>query len=520
MADSVSTSGTVRQEPAAEDEDSAAIDPWRQVLKRAGKKQMRDVQGSDRGRAMMKMLPWAAGLWLALGATPLAAGPLRPDQQAFRGLYKELVETNTTYSSGSCTLAAGRMAARLKAAGYEDRDLTLFSVPEHPKDGGLVAVLDGTDAKARPILLLAHLDVVEAKREDWTRDPFTLIEENGFFYARGASDDKAMAAIFTDTMIRLRSEKRPRRAVKFALTCGEEHNGPFDGAEWLANNRRALIDAEFALNEGGGGRLDPQGKPLYLTMQVSEKAPQNYTLEVTNPGGHSSLPRPDNAIDELAAALIKIQAYKFPVRIDDSTRAFWTQMAKVVSPATGQAMAAIAANPNDGPADILLSRDPTYNALLRTTCVVTLVSGGHAPNALPQRATATINCRIFPGETVEAVRLKLTELIGNPAVSVNVQGQQAPQSRPAPLREVIVRPAASVGHALYPNLPLIPSMSTGASDSIYLAAVGIPSYGVPGILYESDGGGIHGLNEHIRVKSLYDGRDYLHRLIRLYAEMP
>uniref|UniRef100_UPI0035CB60AF M20/M25/M40 family metallo-hydrolase n=1 Tax=uncultured Sphingomonas sp. TaxID=158754 RepID=UPI0035CB60AF len=346
------------------------------------------------------------------------------------------------------------------------------------------------------------------------------IEENGFFYARGASDDKAMVAIYTDTMIRLRAEKRPRRTVKLALTCGEEHNGPFDGAEWLANNRRALIDAEFALNEGGGGRLDPQGKPLYFAMQVSEKSPQNYTLEVTNPGGHSSLPRADNAIDELAAALIKVQAYKFPVKIDETTRAFWTQMATVVSPVAGQAMTAIAANPNDRLAEALLGRDPGYNSLLRTTCVVTLLSGGHAPNALPQRATANINCRIFPGETVEEVRRKLAEVIGDPAVSVSVQGQQAPKSRPAPLREAIVGPAASLGRELYPKVPLILSMSAGASDSIYVAAVGIPSYGVPGILYENDGGGIHGLNEHIRVKSLYDGRDYLHRLIRLYAEMP
>lgn len=458
------------------------------------------------------------GLLIATGAT--ATEPARPDQQAFRGLYRELVETNTTYSSGSCTLAAQRMAARLKAAGYEDRDLTLFSVPEHAKDGGLVAVLAGTDPTVGPILLLAHLDVVEAKREDWTRDPFALIEENGFFYARGASDDKAMAAIFTDTMIRLRSESRPKRAVKLALTCGEEHNGPFDGAEWLASNRRALIDADFALNEGGGGRLDAQGKPLYLAMQVSEKSPQNFTLTVTDPGGHSSLPRADNAIDELAVALTKIQAYKFPVRIDETMRVFWTQMATVVPSAAGAAMTAVAVDPHDRLAEALLAREPTYNALLRTTCVVTMMAGGHAPNALPQRATATINCRIFPGETVAEVQRTLDDVIGDPAVTVSVQGQQAPRSRPAPLREAVVGPATALGRKMFPKVPMIPTMSTGASDSIYLAAAGIPSYGVPGIFYESDGGGIHGLNEHIRVKSLYDGRDYLHRLVRLYASLP
>lgn len=239
----------------------------------------------------MMRLPLFAAALLLLASPPALAqtppGPPREDQAYFRALYKELVETNTTLSTGSCTLAAKRMAAHLKAAGYADADLTLFSVPEHPKDGGLVAVLPGSDRGAKPILLLAHLDVVEAKREDWTRDPFTFIEENGFFFGRGVSDDKVQAAIFTDTMIRLRAEKRPRRTVKLALTCGEETTGAFNGAGWLAKNRRELIDAEFALNEGGGGRVDPKGTPLALGIQVSEKVYQDFTLEVTNPGGHS-----------------------------------------------------------------------------------------------------------------------------------------------------------------------------------------------------------------------------------------
>ena len=452
------------------------------------------------------------------GPAALAQEALRPDQAAFRSLYKELVETNTTLSAGSCTLAAERMAARLRAAGYPDSDLTFFSIPEKPKEGGLVAVLPGADPKAKAILLLAHVDVVEAKREDWVRDPFTLIEENGFFYARGASDDKAMAAIFTDSMARLRAEKRPRRTVKLALTCGEETSGVFNGAEWLANNRRSLIDAEFALNEGGGGRIDPSGKPLALVVQVSEKASQNYTLEVRNPGGHSSMPRPDNAIYSLAAALSKIQAYKFPVKVDDTTRAFWTQTARIVSQPLGQAMTAIAANPNDKLAESLLSRDPLFNSTLRTTCVATLLNAGHAENALPQRATANVNCRIFPGDTIEGTRQALADAIGDNSVSVTAKERRGPPSHPAPLAENVLGPAKRLGTEFFPGLPLIPSMSTGASDSIYLAAVGIPSYGVPGILYEYDGGGIHGLNEHIRTKSVYDGRDYLHRLIRTYAD--
>ena len=454
------------------------------------------------------------------GCSPLAAQAptLRPDQVKFRALYAELVDTNTTLSSGSCTLAAQRMAARLRAAGYGDADLTLFAVPDHPKEGGLVAVLPGSDPTARPMLLLAHIDVVEAKREDWTRDPFTLVEENGFFYARGASDDKAQAAVFTDAMIRLRAEQRPRRTVKLALTCGEETSGAFNGAQWLSNNRRALIDAEFALNEGGGGRVDPAGRPLALAIQVSEKVYQDFTVETTNPGGHSSLPRLDNAIYQLAAALTKIQGYTFPVRIDDTTRAFWTQTARIVSPAAGDAMRAIVANPDDKLAERLLARDPLFNSTLRTTCVVTLINGGHAQNALPQRATANVNCRIFPGESVDSVRAKLVEVIGDPAVSVIAKPRQGPLGRPAPLRAAIVEPAEKLGAEMFPGIPLIPVMSTGASDSIYMAAVGIPSYGVPGILYEADGGGIHGLNEHLRVSSLYTGRDYMYRLIRLYAD--
>ena len=472
------------------------------------------VSGIHAGAVILAWSPLAA-------QAPAAPTPvLRPDQAAFRDLYKELVETNTTLSAGSCTLAAERMAARLKAAGYTDADLTLFSVPDHPKEGGLVAVLPGADPNARPILLLAHLDVVEARREDWVRDPFTLVEENGFFYARGASDDKAMAAIYVDAMARLHVETRPRHTVKLALTCGEETTSAFNGANWLAQNRRQLIDADYSLNEGGGGRVDASGKPLLLQMQVSEKTSQNYTLEVTNPGGHSSMPRPDNAIYELAAALAKVQAYRFPVRIDDTTRAFWTQSAQIASPALAQAMRAIAANPNDRLAENLLSREPLYNSTLRTTCVATLLAGGHAENALPQRATANINCRIFPGETVEGTRDTLARIIDNPAVTVTSRSRRGPPSHPAPLRAALVDPAVALGKEMYPGLPLIPSMSTGASDSIYLAAVGIPSYGVPGILYEADGGGIHGLNEHIRVKSLYDGRDYLYKLLRTYADAP
>ena len=458
-----------------------------------------------------------AGL-AATALTPVSGQALRPDQAKFRALYQELVETNTTLSAGSCTQATQQIATRLKAVGYPDADLTLFSVPEHPKDGGLVAVLPGTDPKAKAILLLAHLDVVEAKREDWTRDPFKLVEENGYFYARGASDDKAMAAIYADTLIRMKSEKRAPRTVKLALTCGEETNGAFNGAEYLAANKRDLIDAQFALNEGGGGSVSPDGKPVALALQVSEKISQNYTLEATNPGGHSSRPRPDNAIYEIANAVTKIQGYTFPVTLDATTTAFLTRSQAVQPPLVAAAMKALVANPKDAAAAATLSKDPLLNSTLRTTCVVTLIGGGHAENALPQRATANVNCRIFPTETVEAAQAKLAEIIGDKGVSIVMKTRRGPPSRPTPLDPAVLGPAEAVAKSMYPGLPIIPLMSTGASDSIFLAAAGIPSYGVPGILYEADWGGIHGLNEHIRVKSVYDGRDFLHTLIRRYAE--
>ena len=447
-----------------------------------------------------------------------AAQAAHPGEAAFRTLYKELVETNTAHSTGSCTLAAAQIATRLRAAGYTDADLTPYAVPDAPKDGGLVAVLPGRDPQAKAILLLAHIDVVEAKRADWQRDPFTLIEENGQFYARGASDDKAMAAIFADTMIRLRGEARPRRTVKLALTCGEESTGVFNGAEWLATHKRDLIDAQFALNEGGGGRLDRDGKPQLLAMQVSEKTSQNYTMETRNPGGHSSQPRPDNAIYDMAAALTKIQAYSFPVHLDATTQASFARMGKIVGGPGGAAMTAIAANPKDTAAAALLSHDPLMNSTLRTTCVATLLEAGHAENALPQRAVANINCRIFPGETVEATRDRLAEVVGNPAATIVAKPRRGPPSKSTALDPAVFGPAEKLAAEMFPGLTLVPSMSTGASDSIYLAAVGIPSYGVPGILHEYDGGGIHGLDEHIRVKSVLDGRDYLHRLVRIYAD--
>jgi len=272
---------------------------------------------------MKKIASLALGVSFAASAAMAQATTPRADQVEFRALYKELVETNTTLSSGSCTLAAERMAARLRAGGVPESQMTLFAVPEFPKEGGLVVVYPGTSKSLKPMLLLAHLDVVEAKREDWVRDPFTLIEEDGYLYARGTVDDKAQAAIYTDTLIRFaKTGYKPKRTIKLALTCGEETSGAFNGAEWLAKNKRDLIDAEFALNEGGGGRTDGKGKLLVQSIQVGEKAYQDFTLTTTNPGGHSSQPVRENAIYAMADAVAKIRDYRFPLEFNDTTRAF------------------------------------------------------------------------------------------------------------------------------------------------------------------------------------------------------
>jgi len=462
----------------------------------------------------MRLLVLAA----LLGAAPVAAADIRPDQAAFRGLYKELVETNTTLSAGSCTLAAERMAARLKAAGYPDSAITLFSTPDHPKEGGLVAVLPGTDPRAKAILLLSHLDVVEANRADWTRDPFVLIEEGGYFYGRGTSDDKAHGAIFSDTMVRLKSAgTKLRRTVKLALTCGEETGGAFNGAAWLAQNHKEWIAAEFALNEGSVGIRDKDGKPVSLGMQAGEKVYQDFRIEATNPGGHSSRPRPDNAIYALAKALTAVGNYEFPAQFSDTTRAYFTETAKLTGGEAGAAMLRLVANPGDAAANAIVSRDPTFHSMLRTTCVATRLDGGHANNALPQRAGANVNCRMFPGDPIENVRALLVKAINDPAITVTPTGEISPTPPPPPLTPLVYGIARAVAATHFPGVPMLPAMTTGATDGRYLNAAGIPTYGVPGRFSDPDGNGVHGLNERKSVAGLYAERDYLFDLIQLYA---
>jgi acetylornithine deacetylase/succinyl-diaminopimelate desuccinylase-like protein len=455
---------------------------------------------------------------LVLCASAVQAQDLRPDQATFRALYKELVETDTSITTGSCTALADKIELHLRAAGYGDKDITRFAVADHPKEGGLVVILPGTSTTLKPILLLGHIDVVVAKREDWARDPYTLIEEGGYFYGRGTSDMKAMDAIWIDMMMRFKKEGyKPQRTLKLALTCGEETSTAFNGASWLARNKRDLIDAEFALNEGGGGRSDGHGKVMRMSLHVGEKAAGNYRIEATNEGGHSSAPVRDNAIYELSDALVKIREFEFPVMLNDTTRAFFGKLGPTMNDETGRAMTAIAANPNDKAAEAILNKDKSYHSMLRTTCVATLLDGGHANNALPQRAGANINCRIFPGVSTEEVRATLEKVIGDPRMTVKLTDDRGPLAKPPPLTPAIVGPAEKMVAKYYPGVPLVPTMSTGATDGIFLEAVGIPSYGPPGLYGDPDGNGTHGLNERAIVKSVYTGRDFLTELVKLYA---
>lgn len=465
----------------------------------------------------MRILTAAALSGLML-ATPVSAQTLRPDQAEFRALYQELVETNTTVTTGSCTLAAQRMMARLQAAGIPGDQLILFKTEEHPNDGGLVAIYPGRDPKAKAILLLAHIDVVEAKREDWVRDPFKLIEENGYFYARGTADDKSQAAIWTDTLIRFaKTGYRPRRTVKLALTCGEETSGAFNGAEYLATEKRDLIDAEFALNEGGGGRTDGKGKLLVQTIQIGEKAYQDFTLTATNPGGHSSQPVRENAIYAMADAVAKIRDHEFPLQFNEVTKAFFTKAGPMRGNETGQAMVALAANPADSAAEAIVNKDKMLHSLLRTTCVATLIDGGHALNALPQTVTANVNCRMFPGRTADETQAALAAAIGNPAITIVQRVTTKPIAKPPALDPKIVGPMERLAAKHFPGVPVIPAMSTGATDAVYTGGAGIPTYGVPGTWGDPDGNGVHGLNERIEVKALFAGRDYMFDLVKELA---
>jgi acetylornithine deacetylase/succinyl-diaminopimelate desuccinylase-like protein len=437
-----------------------------------------------------------------------------------REIYKELVEINTTDTpAGNVTKAAEAMAARLKAAGFPASDIQVLG-PD-PKKGNLVLRWRaGAGAGRKPILLLAHLDVVEAKREDWSFDPFTFLERDGFFYGRGTSDDKAMAAQFVANLIRLKQEGfTSDRDVILALTADEE-GGTFNGVDWLVKNHKNLIDAEFAVNEGGGGNMR-KGKYLTNEVQASEKVFQDFRLEVTNPGGHSSLPVKDNAIYHLAAGLARLAAFDFPVQMNEVTRGYFERSASVQDdPKMAADMRAVARSTPDAAAAARLSAAvPFYNSLMRTTCVATRLQGGHANNALPQMAGANVNCRILPGVSPASVKDKLVEVLADPQIKVSFVGEANP-SKPSPLRPDVMNAVETLTKQMFPGVVVVPVMSTGATDGLYLRNAEIPTYGIDGTFGDLDDVRAHGKDERVGVKQFYEGLEFQYRLIKMLAGRP
>jgi acetylornithine deacetylase/succinyl-diaminopimelate desuccinylase-like protein len=462
---------------------------------------------------------FAAAALLSCGAAASAQSG-DPDRAAFREIYQEMVEIDSSPSTGSCTKVVRAAETRLKAAGYSGDDVQLVIPDGKPDDGNLVARLRAPAAKTKGVLLLAHIDVVDAKRADWERDPFKLVEENGFFYGRGAVDDKAMAAVFVDLMIRLKRERgfRPKRDLVLALTCGEETSNRVNGVDYLLQNRRELIDAAFAINEGAGGLLSPDGmKPLVLQVQAGEKIHQVYSLTVTNPGGHSSRPVPDNAIYRLARASLKVEQLAFPLELTPVVREYFRVTGPTLGGEIGGAMTAVGKNPDDRAALATLTADPSYNNLLHTTCVATQLEAGHAANALPQSAKAILSCRVMQGTTPEQVKDALDKAIADDQVKVEIVRRRN-GSKPPELTDEVMKPVRAAAAKLWPGVPIAPSMSAGATDGRFLMSAGIPTYGMSGMFAVSGENNAHGLNEKIRVKSLYEGREFLERIVRAYVK--
>jgi acetylornithine deacetylase/succinyl-diaminopimelate desuccinylase-like protein len=452
---------------------------------------------------------------LFLFATWVRAQTTRPDseKQLARDIYREFIEIQSGYTSGSTTPVAEAAAARLKAAGFSDSDI--FVGGATPKKANLVVRYRGTGAR-KPLLLLAHTDVVEAKREDWSMDPFRLNEKDGFFYGRGTGDDKAQASVWIANLIRYKQEGfKPDRDIIVALTADEEGGGPYNGVEWLIKNHRDLIDAELALNEGGWGEsLD--GKKISNDVQVSEKYVINFRFEVHNKGGHSSLPVADNAIYHLSAALERLANFGFPLKTNEVTSAYFKQMAKIE---TGpmQSDLAKASEGSQEAMSRLVAATAGWNATLRTTCVATQLEGGHAMNALPQLAAATVNCRVLPDDSVEYVQSTLQKVVADDQVSVKIMGDASagPASAMRPdLFDAINRSTTKI----WPGVPVVPMMVMGATDGKYLRIAGIPTYGVQGFFFDRSDIRFHGRDERMSVQSFYEGQAFLYDLVKQLSQ--
>ena len=468
---------------------------------------------------------WMAWLWMAWlavlvsipsGQHGASAQVAEAQKQLAFDVYKELVEIDTTTATGDTARAAEAMASRLRAAGFADADVHVFSPA--PRKGNLVARLRGSGAR-KPILLLAHIDVVPANREDWSVEPFKLVEKGGYFYARGSSDDKYMAAAFVTNLIRYKQEGyKPDRDIIVALETDEEIlDRDAVGVQWLLKNHRDLIDAEFALNEGGGVGLK-DGKAIRNSVQTTEKVSLTYRLEVRNKGGHSSVPTKDNAIYHLAEGLVRLSKFSFPLKLNETTRVFFERMAQFEGDQTAADMRSVLSDKPDPAAMsfVRLAINPVYNAQLRTTCVATMLEGGHAYNALPQLASAKVNCRIMPGEPVEEVKATLERVLADDQITVT-QIDQPILSAPSALHEEIMGSIEKLSHEFWPDAVVLPTMSAGATDGSYLRNAGIPTYGHSGLAGDVNDIRAHGKDERVLVKSFYEGEEYLYRLVKMLS---
>ena len=437
-----------------------------------------------------------------------------------RGILQELIDINTTDSVGSTTAAANAMAKRLLDAGFPAADVKVLG--PNDRKGNMVARIHGTGT-AKPILIIGHLDVVEARRSDWTTDPFRLMEKDGWFYGRGTQDMKASDVAVLTAFLRFHQEGfRPNRDLILALTADEE-GGKSNGVEWLLKNHRDLVDAAFVLNADSGGVTTEKGRPVDVDVEACEKLYADFELTATNPGGHSSLPVPDNAIYHVADALSRLERSPFPVELNSVTRTYFERRAPLEAPQAKADMNAILRNPPDEGAVARLSKDARYNSLMRTTCVATRLNAGHANNALPQTAQANVNCRILPGHSAEETRQKLIAIFGDSKVTVRYVDNagavfdRAPDTKgfdpvmpPADVLGPLERVAAEMWH----GAPVIPEMETGASDSVHTMAAGIPSYGINGLAIDQDDVRAHGKDERVRVGAFYDGVEFYYRYLK------
>jgi acetylornithine deacetylase/succinyl-diaminopimelate desuccinylase-like protein len=446
---------------------------------------------------------------LAAALLSFQTSPPDADRELARSIYKEFIEIQSGFSTGSTTPVAEAAARRLKQAGFPDSDI--FIGGASPKKANLVVRYHGTGAH-KPILLLAHTDVVEAKREDWSMDPFQFIEKDGFFYGRGTADDKAQAAVWIANLIRYKREGfKPDRDLIVALTADEEGGGPYNGVDWLIKNHRELIDAEFCINEGGWGE-ESDGKKISNDIQVSEKYVLTFRFEVRNKGGHSSLPVPDNAIYHLAGALDRLSKFGFPLKTNEVTAAYFKQMATLNKGARKEDLEKVAAGDTEAMARIA-QVSPAWNATLRTTCVATQLEGGHAVNALPQLAAATVNCRVLPEDSIEYVKSTLEKMIADDQVKLTIPGE-VPRGPASPMRPDIMKAVGRLTDTMWPGVPSIPMMVMGATDGRSLRLAGIPTYGIQGFFMDTNDMRMHGRDERMNVKAFYEGQQFLYALVK------